>query len=123
MTAETLVLLVQIWGGIGALVALVFLVWGIDQIDEDAREAVAFRPLLIPGILILWPLVLWRWYVLATGQDRWELRHAPPRRIHLPVSILLAACVVVTLIVSFSIRQTWPADTPSVQLEPPAEAN
>ncbi len=53
------------WGGIGLAVALVFLVFGIDRVDEAARGAYAVRPLLLPGLILLWPVVLWRWAVLA----------------------------------------------------------
>lgn len=116
-TAEWLVWLVQIWGGIGALVALGFLTVGLAQIDEDARGAVAFRPLLIPGILVLWPLVIWRWWILASGRDNWHLRHAPPRRSHGLVAILMGVLIALTLLVSFSIRQYWPAGIAPVQLE------
>ena len=121
--ADTLVLLVQIWGGIGLAVAAAFLTFGMGQIDEDARGAVAFRPLLIPGILVIWPLVLWRWYVLATGQDKWPLRHAPPRQSHRIAALMMAMLIPVTLLVSFSIRQTWPADVAPVQLAPAEETS
>lgn len=119
--AETLVLLVQIWGGIGALVSVGFLTVGIGQIDEDAQGAVTFRPLLIPGIMVLWPLVLWRWWIIASGRDNWVLRHQPPRRSHRIVAVILAALIVVTLVTSFAIRQTWPAAVSPVQLEPGAK--
>jgi len=115
--AETLVLLIQIWGAIGAVVALGFLTVGLGQIDEDARGAVTFRPLLVPGILVLWPLVLWRWWVLATGRDQWPLRHAPPRRSHRTVALIMAVLIPLTLLTAFSIRQDWPADIAPVQLE------
>ena len=38
------------WLYIGAAVALYFLTFGIDRIDENARGAYVFRPLLIPGV-------------------------------------------------------------------------
>ncbi len=50
---------------IGAAVAAAILFLGIDRIDPAARGAYAFRPLLLPGLMLLWPLVLWRWRVLA----------------------------------------------------------
>lgn len=53
------------YGVAGAVVALVFLVFGIERILPAARGAYAFRPLLLPGLVLLWPLVLWRWHVLA----------------------------------------------------------
>lgn len=49
------------YAALGAAVALAFLVFGIERIDPAARGAYAFRPLLLPGLILLWPLVLWRW--------------------------------------------------------------
>ena len=59
--AEGLFFAVQVWLIRGAVLAVVFLTIGIDRIDEDARGAYVFRPLLVPGILLIWPLVAWRW--------------------------------------------------------------
>lgn len=118
-TAEALVRLVEVWGMIGVLVALAFLTVGLPQVDDDARGAVAFRPLLVPGILVLWPLVLWRWWVLATDRDKWAKRHQPPRRFHGTLATLMAILIALTLVLSISIRQTWPADVAPLQLEEP----
>lgn len=63
-TALALVNLVKIYLSIGAVVALFFLIFGIDRIDQAARGSYAFRPLLAPGVVVLWPLVLWRWLAL-----------------------------------------------------------
>ena len=41
-----------------------FLIFGLDRIDEDARGSYAFRPLLVPGLILLWPLVAIRWAIL-----------------------------------------------------------
>ncbi len=49
------------WALAGGLTASVFLLWGLDRIDPGAKHAYAFRPLLLPGIVLLWPLVLARW--------------------------------------------------------------
>ena len=47
-----------------AAVAAVFLLFGIDRVDPSSHGSYAFRPLLIPGICLLWPLVLYRWLQL-----------------------------------------------------------
>jgi hypothetical protein len=52
---------VGIYAVLGAVFAAVFLLWGIDRIDPSAAGAYAFRPLLIPGTVLLWPLVAARW--------------------------------------------------------------
>ena len=62
--AALIVGLVKVYAALGAIVALVFLVVGIDRVDPAAHGAYAFRPLLAPGIIVLWPLTLWRWLAL-----------------------------------------------------------
>ena len=52
------------YGVAGAAVAAAFLFVGIDRVDPAARGAYAFRPLLVPGLILLWPAVAWRWWAL-----------------------------------------------------------
>lgn len=68
MIAEILIWGVVGYGWIGAAVACLFLLIGIDRIDEDARGSYAFRPLLLPGIVVLWPVVLIRWLELERAK-------------------------------------------------------
>ena len=63
--AALIVNFVKIYAAIGGVVAIAFLVFGIDRIDDGAHGSYVFRPLLAPGIMMLWPLVIWRWWVLA----------------------------------------------------------
>ena len=60
------------YGGIGLAVAAAFLLIGIDRVDPAARGAYAVRPLLVPGLVMLWPLVLIRWVQLARGRGAAE---------------------------------------------------
>ena len=53
------------WMTLGGCVGLLFLLRGIDRVDPAARGAYAVRPLLMPGLALLWPLVLWRWHRLT----------------------------------------------------------
>jgi len=46
--AALIVNLVKIYLSIGAIVAALFLIFGIDRIDPAAHGAYAFRPLLVP---------------------------------------------------------------------------
>lgn len=108
--AQAIFLAVQIWCSIGAIIALIFLTIGIDRIDEDAQGAYVFRLLLIPAILLIWPLVLWRWFILETGRDAWPNRHSPPRHAHFWVAIVFAISIPAIIIVGLSVRQTWPGD-------------
>jgi hypothetical protein len=45
----------------GCATALAFLLFGLDRVDPAARGGFAFRPLLVPGLVLLWPLVLLVW--------------------------------------------------------------
>ena len=121
MSAAFLITLMEIYLWIGAAVAAVFLLWGIDRIDEDARGAYIFRPLLIPGAMLIWPLVLHRWWVLESGRDQWALRHLPPRRTHAIVAVLMAVGIFGALWVGVSAKQTWPADIAPVLLAEPTQ--
>lgn len=56
---------ISVYGGIGGLIALVFVLVGIDRIDQAARGAYLVRPLLLPGLTLLWPIVVVRWIRLA----------------------------------------------------------
>ncbi|MEM6481498.1 MAG: hypothetical protein AAF681_06595 [Pseudomonadota bacterium] len=110
MTIEALVIDIAGWWLIvGAIVSGAFLSFGIDRIDEDARGAYAFRPLLIPAILLIWPLVLWRWIKIEARSEEWLRRYQPPRAAHLPLAILLAAGLGFAVIAGLSVQQTWPS--------------
>jgi hypothetical protein len=53
------------YGALGVAAALAFLLFGLDRIDHGAAGAYAFRPLLLPGLILLWPVVLLRWRFLC----------------------------------------------------------
>ena len=114
--AQALVMGIQTWLVLGALVAAVFLTVGIDRIDEDARGAYIFRPLLIPGVLLIWPLVLWRWWQVETERAAWAERYRPVRAAHGTAVILMSLGIVAIVIAGLAVRQTWPADIAPVQL-------
>ncbi len=50
-----------VYGGLGLAVAAAFLAFGLDRIDNSARGSLAFRPLLVPGLVLLWPVVIAKW--------------------------------------------------------------
>ena len=74
MIAQVLLAFAAVYGVIGAVVAVAFLVIGIDRVDPASRGAYAFRALLIPGIILLWPVVLWRWRALALAEGELPIR-------------------------------------------------
>lgn len=116
MTAQGILTLVEIWCWTGFTVGALFLLFGIHRVDEDADGAVAFRPLLIIGIMLIWPLVLWRWVVLARGTDNWQRRHMPPRAMHLYAAGFMAIGILVSIGLSMALKQTWPADIAPEQI-------
>ena len=59
------VVLGKVYLGIGTLIALIFLTLGVGKIDAAATGAYGFRLLVWPGVILLWPVVLWRWHFLA----------------------------------------------------------
>lgn len=68
--AAGLIWFAKAYAAVGAVAAAAFLIFGIDRIDASAKGSYAFRPLLVPGTILLWPLVLWRWYQLEQNQDQ-----------------------------------------------------
>jgi hypothetical protein len=63
--AAAIVLCATIWLAAGLVVGIAFLFLGIDRIDPAARGSYAFRPLLLPGLTLLWPFVALRWLALS----------------------------------------------------------
>ena len=121
--AEAIFMVFKIWGSIGGLVAVFFLSFGMDRIDEDARGAYVFRPLLVPGILIIWPLVLWRWWLYEKGTEAWETRYGPPRKSHFWVGVILPVAIAAIITTGLMQRQSWPADIAPELLAAPAEVS
>lgn len=60
-TAATLYQILVVYAAIGAALGLAFILVGIESTDRASVGAYAFRPLLLPGLMILWPLVAARW--------------------------------------------------------------
>lgn len=65
---------VGVYLGIGLGFALPFVFLGVQRVDPDAAGAgVGFRLLIVPGVVLLWPLLARRWW-----------RDAPPPRERTP---------------------------------------
>ncbi|ETX13213.1 hypothetical protein OCH239_12890 [Roseivivax halodurans JCM 10272] len=105
--AAAILALVRTWLWIGAGVAALFLTIGIGRIDANARNAFVFRTLLVPGILLIWPLVLWRWWCIERGSP-WIARYRPPSA-HGAAAVAMAILVLAALGLSLGARQDWPA--------------
>ncbi|MBI1187100.1 MAG: hypothetical protein GC206_07190 [Alphaproteobacteria bacterium] len=74
--ASTFVVLAGMYLWIGVAVTVVFLGWGVDRIDPSARGAYLFRILAAPGVVGLWPLVIWRWGAAERSARRRGPRNA-----------------------------------------------
>ncbi len=67
MLANSLVLLVELYLGLGLLFALFFVTKGAGKIDPTAKAGTpGFRLLIIPGTMAFWPLLAKRWWQGAT---------------------------------------------------------
>ena len=59
--ASAIVTTITIYLWVRLAVGGLFLAFGIERVDPATRGAYAFRPLLLPGAVLLWPYVLRRW--------------------------------------------------------------
>jgi hypothetical protein len=62
--AELIVAMAGGYVAAGALFAAAFLTWGVSRIDPVARQGtLGFRLIILPGVVALWPLLLFKWSV------------------------------------------------------------
>ncbi len=118
--AAGIIMGVEIYAWIGLAVAAVFLLWGVERVVPAARGAYVFRPLAIPGVVLLWPLVLWRWWRLERGGGPWQARHAPPRRLQDGLALCFAVAIPAILVAALLLRQDGPFERPAIKLSEPA---
>ena len=67
--AAAIIAIAMAYLAVGAGVALAFLLFGLDRIDPGARGAYGFRALIGPGLVLLWPLVVYRWLLATAAHD------------------------------------------------------
>ena len=66
-TVEAVLQGFAIYAAAGVVFALAFLAFGLKRIDNGAKDtSLAFRLIVLPGLIALWPLMLIRW--IAGGQ-------------------------------------------------------
>ena len=111
--ARLIVDIAELYAVVGAVVAAWFLLLQLDRIDPAARGAYAFRPLLIPGLMLLWPLVLLR----CAGRLSSTSRHH--RRTHFRVWLVLSALLPLLVFGAVALRQNGPTEAAPVRLAPP----
>lgn len=110
MSAADLILAGEIWLALGAVVAVAFLGYGIDRVEPNAHGGYFFRALVFPGVCLLWPIVIWRWWLLATDGEDWQSRHSPQRGFVDKLGFVLAAGIFAILVTAALVRPT--ADKP-----------
>lgn len=114
--------LAQLYAALGGLVAIGFLGFGIDRVSPGAHGSHAFRPLLLPGLILLWPLVLWRWHALSRPQPAMAGFGREYRSAHRAIWLALAMLLPLLLALAMALRQDDRADAPAQLLAPPGAA-
>ena len=62
-TAQAIIGTLAGYLGLGLAFALIFVMRGVAAIDPAARGMPRLARLLIaPGVIALWPLLLWKWF-------------------------------------------------------------
>ncbi len=62
LVAEAVNVVLTAWAVLGILFAIPFLIAGVGRIDTQAGETgLGFRLIILPGVVIFWPLLLYRW--------------------------------------------------------------
>lgn len=104
------------YAAVGGIVALAFLLIGLDRVDPAAAGAYAFRPLLVPGLVLLWPVVIIRWVRLVGSRRREPGMRRTHRAAHLRIWIGLAVVLPLILLAALSLRQNGPTEAAPVRL-------
>ena len=110
--AHLIVDIAELYAIVGAVVAAWFLLLRVD-LDPAAPGAYAFRPLLIPGLMLLWPLVLLRCFARVSANARGL------RRRHFRVWLVLSVFLPVLLFGAVALRQNGPTEAAPVRIAPP----
>lgn len=120
--AELLIDIAWGYSAVGAVVAAAFLTVGIGRVSPDARGSYAFRPLLVPGIILIWPAVAVRWWQLEKGAAWGNAQHRPPRLAQEGAAVLLMVLIPVLVFGALLVRQDGPHESAPVRLDGPEEA-
>ena len=67
----------EAYGLTGLLFAAAFVWFGVQRLDSEARgSGIAFRLLILPGVIAFWPMLLVRW---IRGVDEPPIERNPHR--------------------------------------------
>lgn len=92
----------------GLVVGIAFLLFGIERCDAAAIGAHGFRPLLLPGLALFWPLVIRRWKASAAP----AIPGLPGPRLHLGLWLALALLLPALLLGAAALCPGTSADAP-----------
>lgn len=69
--AQWVLMLVMAYGAMGLVFGLVFISFGVTAVDPAARASRwTFRLLMLPGVVMLWPLMAARWLRARAAERR-----------------------------------------------------
>ena len=67
MMIETILTIILIYLLFGLLFAIPFVIKGVGKIDEGAKDStIGFRIIILPGVIVFWPFLLWKWINVKT---------------------------------------------------------
>lgn len=113
--AEIAVVLASAYAVTGLAVGLAFLLFSIERFDRGAAGSYAVRPLLLPGLALLWPYVLFWWAhgprTAAPGGQGGQRAH---RRAWLLLALLLPA-----ILLAAAVARPWGEGASPILLRAP----
>ena len=66
--AQWIVMALGVYAGVGLVLAIPFVAFGVSRVDRSAHGApILFRLLILPGAVALWPIVA-RWWLSGRGE-------------------------------------------------------
>ncbi len=102
----------------GAAFAAAFHALGLTRLDPAARGAgLAFRALITPGVVLLWPVMAWRWRAGGPAVVT-DATRPSPRRLRATHRLLLQAlAVAIPILIAIAIALR-PVEAPRQRLPP-----
>ena len=59
---EIILIIVAVYLLLGVFFVIPFLIKGITKVDEDSlNSSIGFKIIIIPGVIVFWPLLLKKW--------------------------------------------------------------
>jgi hypothetical protein len=79
--ASGLMILIAVYAGLGLCFGLSFVRRGVGRIDPQAEKGSwGFRWMILPGVVVLWPLLGWRWWRRQPPPTAWSAHRVRTER-------------------------------------------